>query len=138
MRITETLKKINRTLLEMEIGLVFWGVICQIVGSIIIAFTAWSQGMYARSLWFGILLAMAGAVHMYRTLDRALDYSEKDANKAIFRGYLFRYTLVAFVLLLIAKTQVMNPLIVFLAYMGLKVTAFLQPLTHKMCNRIFR
>lgn len=122
----------------MEIGLIFWGCICQIVGSIIIVFTSGSQGMYAKSLWFGILLAMAGAVHMYRTLDRALDCSEKDANKMIFRGYLFRYTLVAFVLVLVAKTQVMNPLIVFLAYMGLKVTAFLQPLTHKICNRIFR
>ena len=38
---------------------------------------------------------------------------------------------------IIMITEVMNPLVVFLAYMGMKVAAFLQPFTHKLCNKLF-
>ncbi|MCR5754568.1 MAG: hypothetical protein K6G30_07145 [Acetatifactor sp.] len=129
----ETIKKINRTLLEMLIGLIIWGIILQVGG----AFLAKEQGVYARSLWFGILLACAGVLHMYRTLDRALGLGEKEASKAIFRGYLFRYGAFVLILGIIMVTEVLNPLVVFLAYVGMKVTAYLQPFTHKLCNKIF-
>lgn len=132
MQIVEMLKKINRTLLEMIIGLLFWGVICQIVGAIFVQ----DRAYYALSLWFGILFAIISAVHMYRTLDRALDFSEKDANKMIFQGYLIRYVSFAVILFIFILTESLNPLVVFLAYMGLKVAAFLQPITHKICNKI--
>ena len=36
-----------------------------------------------------------------------------------------------------ALTKVLNPLIVFLGYMSLKVTAYMQPFTHKVLNRLF-
>lgn len=132
MRIIEKLKKINRTLLEMLLGLLFWGLVCQIVGAVFVT----EQFYYAKSLWFGILLSMVSAVHMYQSLDRALDFSEKDANKLIFRGYLIRYVSFVVILFIIMIMEVMNPLVVFLAYMGLKVAALLQPITHKLCNKI--
>lgn len=133
MKIVEALRKRNRTLLEMHLGILFFGIVCQVIG----AFLVRNQMFYAISLWFGILLAMASAFHMYRTLDRALDCDEKTAAKLIFRGYLIRYVLLVAFLLIIIVTKVMNPLIVFMAYMSLKVTAFLQPITHKLCNRLF-
>lgn len=133
MRMVERLRKINRTLLEMQLGLLFWGIVCQTAG----AFLAENQGYYAKSLWFGILFAMISTVHMYRQLDRALDYGEKTANKMIFGGYLIRYVFFVLIMIIIMITKVMNPLIVFLAYMGMKVTAFLQPITHKLCNKMF-
>lgn len=128
----ETLKRINRTLLEMLLGIIFWGVVCQLIGSFLVS----DQRMYAVSLWFGILLAMTGTIHMYRSLDRALDLDEKQASRSIFTAYAIRYTLVAVILIMIAVTGVLNPLVVFLAYMGLKVTAYVQPITHKLCNRL--
>lgn len=133
MRIVEMLKKRNRTLLEMQTGLLFWGIVCQVIGAIIVK----DQIYYAKSLWFGIVYAMISTLHMYRTLDRALDYGEKDANKAIFAGYLVRYVLFVVILFIIMITEVMNPLVVFMAYMGLKVTAFVQPITHKLYNKMF-
>lgn len=116
----------------MIIGLLFWGVICQIVGAIFVQ----DQAYYALSLWFGIAFAIISTVHMYRTLDRALDFSEKDANKMIFQGYMIRYVSFAVILFIFILTESLNPLVVFLAYMGLKVAAFLQPITHKICNKI--
>ena len=64
-----TLKKINRTVLEMDLGILFLGVLAQIIG----AFIAKDKMMYAGSLWLGALLALAATYHMYRSLDLALD-----------------------------------------------------------------
>ena len=129
-----TLKKINRTVLEMDLGILFLGVLAQIIG----AFIAKDKMMYAGSLWLGILLALAATYHMYRSLDRALDQPEKTAQKMIFRGYILRYVILIFILLVLMKTEVMNPLIFFFSYViCMKVTAFLQPLTHKLCNKMF-
>lgn len=64
---------------------------------------------------------------------------EKTAQKMIFRGYILRYVILIFLLLVFMKTEVMNPLIFFFSYViCMKVTAFLQPLTHKLCNKIFK
>lgn len=132
MKIVEILRKKNRTLLELQTGIVLIGVVCQLAG----AFVVERQGYYARSLWFGILMSLAASVHMYRTLDRGLDYGA-EASKIIFRGYLFRYAFLVFVLAVVMVTGVMNPLVLFMGYMSLKVAAFLQPFTHKLCNGFF-
>ena len=132
MKIIETLKKTNRTLLEMQLGMVFFGVVCQAAGVWFVE----DKGNYTLSLWFGVAFAVAGSIHMCRTLDRAL-LSGGDASGIVTRGYLFRYCMVAAVLIVISVTGAMNPLTFFLGYMSLKVTAYLQPITHKLCNRLF-
>ncbi len=132
MKITERLKKMNRTLLEMQAGMLFFGLVCQIAG----VFFVDKQGYYAASLWFGIAFAFVASIHMYRTLDRALLFGA-DASKLVTRGYMFRYVVFAAALVLVALTEVMNPIIFFLGYMSLKVTAYLQPITHKLCNKLF-
>ncbi len=133
MKVMETLKKINRTVLEMQMGTLFLGMVCQIAGALIVD----DQKLYACSLWFGICLSMVSCVHIYRTLDMALDFDEKNATKIITRGYLTRYVLLVVILSIIMVTGIMNPLVVFMAYMSLKVTAYLQPVTHKLCNKMF-
>lgn len=132
MKITETLKKVNRTLLEMQAGMLFFGIVCQVVG----AFFVKEQGYYAASLWFGVAFAFAASIHMYKTLDKALYYGA-DAPKLVTRGYIFRYVVFASALVLVALTEVMNPIVFFLGYMSLKAAAYLQPITHKLCNKLF-
>ena len=132
MEIIERLRKKNRTLLELRVGIVFIGIVCQIVGSFIVK----QQAYYAKSLWFGILMAFAASAHMYHTLERWLGF-EQDASKMIVRGYLFRYVFVIFVLAVTMMTKVMDPMIIFMGYMSLKVAAYLQPFTHKLCNKLF-
>ncbi len=126
------LKKTDRILLEMHTGMLVFGIVCQIAG----AFFAKDQARYASSLWFGVLFAVAGSIHMARTLDRALPNGEA-AAKMITRGYVFRYLVIIVVLALISVTNVMDTLIVFLGYMSLKMTAYLQPFTHKFYNMLF-
>ena len=138
MKMIEAAKRINRTLLEMHAGMLFFGLLCQITGALIIAGCGRSafQGKYALSLWFGVAFALAGSIHMCRTLARALT-SGGNAAGMVTRGYLFRYFLLAAVLALLSLTEALNPLVFFLGYMSLKVTAYLQPITHKLCNKLF-
>ena len=103
----------------MDLGILFLGVSAQIIG----AFIARDEVMYAKSLWFGVLLALVSTYHMYRSLDRALDQPEKTATKMIIRAYILRYVMLIFFLLVMMKIGVMNPLIFFFTYViCMKVT----------------
>lgn len=129
----ENLRSKNRTLLEMHIGIIFLGLVCQIVGAFIVK----DQGGYALSLWFGIATAMFSAYHLNRTLERALE-SGANAGGIALRGYLFRYIMLFIILLIAVMLESMNPLVVFMGYMSLKISALIEPFTHKLGNKIFR
>lgn len=133
MKITGMLKKMNRTLLEMQAGMLFFGMVCQAV----ILLFAGEWEFYTASLWFGVAFAFAACIHMYRTLDRAL-MCGADAPKLVTKGYIFRYVIFAVALVIVALTEVMSPMVFFIGYMSLKVTAYLQPITHKLCNKLFQ
>ena len=116
----------------MHLGQLLFGVACQLAGM----FFVQSKGWYTVSLWLGIAFSLTAVLHMARTLDRALQMGE-GAAKVITRGYLLRYIMIVFAMAAAALTKVLNPLIVFLGYMSLKVTAYMQPFTHKLLNRLF-
>lgn len=128
----KSLKKADRTLLEMHTGMLLYGIVCQMAG----VFFAGNRLKYSVSLWFGILFAAVASIHMAKTLDRALR-SGQAAAKIITAGYIFRYLMVAAVLAIVGVTGTLDALVVFLGYMGLKITAYLQPLVHKLYNRLF-
>ena len=116
----------------MHIGQLFFGLVCQLFG----LFFVQQQGRYSAGLWFGIACAMVAAIHMAHTLDRALLMGDA-AAKIITRGYIFRYLMFIAILVIVSVTGIMHPLTVFLGYMSLKVTAYIQPFTHKVLNRLF-
>lgn len=116
----------------MHMGMCFFGICCQIAGM----FLSKAQGRFSLSLWFGVAFAFAASIHMLRTLERSVA-AGANAARIVTIGYLFRYAMVVLVLTVVSVTGVMDPLIVFLGYMSLKVTAYLQPFTHKLCNKLF-
>ncbi len=132
MSLLEILRNRNRTLLELHVGIIFFGLICQMIGAFIVK----NQGSYALSLWFGIVTSMVSAYHMNRTLERALD-SGANAGGIALKGYLFRYIMLFIILMIAVKLEPMNPLVVFLGYMSLKISALIEPITHKLGNKVF-
>lgn len=124
-------KKINRTLEELLLGIVLWGVMWQAAG---VWFVSDKAGC-SLGLWLGILTAGICAAHMYRSLVLALDLSEKDAQKYMMSRSMMRYGLIILVLLALMITEAGNPLCCFLGVMGLKAAAYLQPLLHKALER---
>ena len=127
-----TEKKKDRTLLELSIGIVVWGVLCQLS---VVWFVSDKAG-YSLGLWLGTFLAVAAGVHMWWALDRALDFERDTAVKMMTRHNIIRYVVIVVVMALIMISGVANPLAAFLGLMGLKVAAYLQPFTHKVLGYI--
>ena len=125
------IKKINETLAELLLGILLWGIFWQAAGVWFVR-DKWSCSI---SLWAGVLTAGLCAVHMYKSLDKALDFSEKDAQKYMMSRSMMRYGCIMIVLLAFALTEAGNPLSCFLGVMGLKTAAYLQPLLHKVLEK---
>ena len=128
----EKMKSINRALLELGLGILFLGLVSQVV--LLFAFEDILRNTIA--LWFGVCMAIVTAIHMYKTLEEALDYSA-DAAAKVSRAGLIRYGAFVIVFGIIMVTKVWNPLVTFWGLMTLKVAAYLQPFTHKLCNFLF-
>lgn len=124
------LKK-NEILREMLFSMPVFGILCQFT---IVWFVEDKPG-YSIGLWLGILIAAGMAVHMAYTLDVALDYNSDDAQKIITKQTMVRYMVVVILCALIAVSGFINPLSAFLGIMSLKVSAYIQPFTHKIIRR---
>lgn len=122
---------INETLLELLIGILLFGLFCQFS---IVWFVTDRTG-YSVGLWIGAVLAGLSAVHMYQSLDRALDF-EASAARVIQKNSIIRYVVIVAVFAIIMITEAANPLATFLGLMGLKVAAYIQPFTHKFRGSI--
>lgn len=125
------IKKINETLAELLFGILLWGIFWQAAG----VWFVQDKLSCSIGLWAGVLTAGLCAVHMYKSLDKALDFSEKDAQKYMMSRSMMRYGCIMIVLLAFALTEVGNPLSCFLGVMGLKAAAYLQPLLHKVLEK---
>ena len=128
----ERITKINRTLFELEIGIVMYGIICQVF-----VFLVKDKAGYSLGLWMGVLIAMASAFHMWWALDRALDLGERQAVKTMSTHNVLRYVFIVVAFALIAISGIANPLAAFLGIMGLKVSAYMHFITQKISTKIY-
>lgn len=123
----EKITVINRTLFELETGILLFGILCQIP-----VFLVKEKAGYSLGLWIGIVAAMLGAFHMWWSLDRALDLPEKAAVRSMSTHNIIRY--LAFVVIIggIAVSGIANPLSAFLGIMSLKASAYMHFITRKI------
>lgn len=124
----------NKTLLELITGIFIYGLICQSIGGLLSA----DRIAYSSGLWIGIVTAEAAAIHMWYSLDKALELGEAAAGKNMQAQSIVRYVVIVIIMALTMINGVTNPLAAFLGIMGLKVAAYLQPFTHKLLIRFFK
>lgn len=124
--------RINRTLFELEIGILIFGVICQMFVVLVE-----DKASYSLGLWIGSLMAALSAFHMWYTLDKGLDLGEKDAIGYLGRQNVIRYVVIVLVLIVVAVSGAGNPLSAFLGIMGLKAAAYMQPFTKKISRLLY-
>lgn len=115
------------TLFELCLGILVYGAVFEIV---LLLFSR--EITYSLGLLIGVTLALAGAVHMWWSLNRGLDLPEKEAVKSLSIHNIIRYLVLAAVLALLIGTKIANPIFTFAGYMGMKVSAYLNPLIHKL------
>lgn len=122
-----------RTLIEMIAGIVLFGIVCELAGVYFVD----SKIYYSLGLWYGILIAVLMSWHMWRSIGRGLLMGEGGAPKYITTANMIRYLAVALFYIAICLLDFGSPIAAFVGIMGLKVTAYLQPLTHKCFKRLF-
>lgn len=127
------LKKMDRTLLELLTGILLFG----IIGQLVILFLPFDRIKSAVGWWPGVLIAFLSAIHMWRSLNKAFLCDEKSAARMMAGGYLIRYLIMALFLVVLFLTNAGYILAGFIGIMTLKMSAFIQPATHKVYNRIF-
>lgn len=125
------LRKINTALPGLLAGIILFGFLCQVL----IFFVVEDKTGYSIGLWVGVLTAIFMAFHMAVTLNAAVERDVKGAQAAATRQNIIRYLIVVIILGILMLTKAGNPLAAFAGVMGLKVSAYLQPLFARLSHR---
>lgn len=125
------LRKINTALPGLLIGIILFGILCQVL----VFFVVEDKTSYSIGLWVGVLTAIFMAFHMAVTLNTAVERDVKGAQASATRQNIIRYFIVVVILGILMLTKVGNPLAAFAGVMGLKVSAYLQPLLVRLSRR---
>lgn len=122
---------INDTGLELIIG----DVIYYIIGQIIILLFTKHKLCHSIGYAYGVLLSMGMVIHMTISLEQAMCFNEKGADKHVKKTAFIRL-LVAFAALVIFAALATDCIVgMMFGIMALKVSAYIQPLTHKVLAR---
>lgn len=115
---------------ELILGLIAYGVIVQII---LLFFSA--RMYHAIGLWIGVIIGIVSSIHMRVTLEEAMAFEEKDAALHIRKRYIIRYLLIMAVLGAVLYFRIGSILTVLVGIFGLKISAYLQPVTHKVVSK---
>lgn len=126
-------KKIDSTLFELCLGIFLYGIVFQVI---LLFFSR--ELSYSLGLWIGVILAAAGAVHMWWSIDKGMDQAAKQAAKTVGTNNLIRYLVLVIVMFVLIYTDFANPIFMFCGYMGMKISAYMNPWLHKISGRIFK
>ena len=124
--------KKNNILLELLSGIISLGVLIQIIMAI-----AFENYLYnAIGLWTGIGIACFIAIHLKRSIEDSLDLGVEGAAKHARTAYATRTAITLVVIGIVIYFKVGNPFTVVLGIFPLKLSAYLQPLIHKIFLKI--
>ena len=127
------MKKIDPTLFDLCLGILLYGIIFQLV---LLLFSR--EMSYSLGLWIGVMLAVAGAIHMWWSIDKGMDQVSKQAAKTVGTNNLIRYLVLVVVTFILIYTDFANPIFMFCGYMGMKVSAYLNPWLCKIRSKVLK
>lgn len=130
-RLISRIEQLNQALPGLLFGILLYGLLCQLIGVFLVA----EKGNYSIGLWVGILTAGFMAFHMAVSLNTAVEKDVKGAQASATRQNILRYFVVVVILGILMFTRIGNPLAAFLGIMGLKVSAYVQPVFEKLSHR---
>ncbi len=86
-------------------------------------------------LLYGVIVAIAMTVHMWTSVERALELSESEARKYMVKNYMIRTCIAVGVVIFVAMLGIGNYLLTLIGILSLKVAAYIQPFTHKIFKK---
>lgn len=126
-------RRLNQALPGLLIGILIYGMIVQLTGVWFVE----DKLRYSSGLWIGIITAMALAYNIARVIAETIDYpdAQKASSKIVAKGIL-RYAVVVIVFVVTLYFDLGNLVTLFFGVMGLKISAYLQPVLQKIFRKI--
>lgn len=127
------LRRINPSLPGLVAGIVIYGFMLQLVG---VWFTE-DKLDYSIGLWYGVAIAIGMAINIATTIyDSVTLDGGMNANKRATAKFMLRYVVVAVLFFILGYFKFGSLLMAFLGVLGLKFSAYAQPLLTKWINRL--
>lgn len=125
------LRRINPVLPQLIVGILLYGIVIQLTGMWFVN----DKPAYTLGLWIGVALAIGMAINMAIVILDAVD-GMATTGRTVRTGFwsVLRYVVVVGVFVAAWYFELANPLIMFLGLMGLKVSAYLQPMFYKIIS----
>lgn len=126
------LKRINPSLPGLVAGIVIFGVLVQVTG---VWFVEDKIG-YSIGLWYGVAIGIGMAINLATVIYDAVTFDgEGNASKRVAAKSMLRYIVVAILFGILGYFEFGNLFTAFLGVMGLKLSAYAQPLLNKLDNK---
>lgn len=122
------LKRLNDALPGLVLGIIFYGIAIELVGVWFVS----DKLRFTSGLMIGIVTAIGMAIHMAVVLLDAVDFAGAEkAKRRIVAKSILRYVVVVVIFLVMMIFHLGSLFSAFLGVMGLKASAYMQPLMHK-------
>lgn len=129
----EKMDSLKRTVLELILGIVAFGILFEGVGILLVK----DKLSYSIGILCGVMIAILMMLHMAHNLNNALDWDTDYAKRSVRSSAVLRYFGVAGIMTALAYFQIGSILSCFLGIMTLKTAAYTQPFVHKLINKLW-
>ncbi len=127
------LKRINESLPGLIAGILLYGIVIQLAGVWFVE----NKWAYSIGLWYGIALAIGVAIHMAYVIYDAVTFDgEERAKTRVAAKATLRYVVVAVLFGVLVYFRLGDYITAFVGMMGLKISAYLQPLFTKVIHKL--
>ncbi|MCD7708607.1 MAG: hypothetical protein LUI02_01885 [Clostridiales bacterium] len=127
------LRRINDALPGLVGGIILYGAVIELVGVWFVS----DKLSYSIGLWYGVAIAVGMAINLATVIyDAVASGGEgKRANRRVIARSLLRYAVVAVLFFALGFFNFGNLLMAFLGVLGLKISAYMQPVIGKIIGR---
>jgi hypothetical protein len=127
------LRRLNDALPGLVAGILIYGVVVELVGVWFVS----DKLHFTTGLLIGIALACGMAINMAVVLQDAVALeAESRAKTKIIMKSLLRYLIVVVIFFVMMKWNLGNLFSAFIGVVGLKVSAYLQPIAHRIISKL--
>lgn len=128
-KLIKRLKQLNPSLPLLLLGIVIWGLLVQIAGVWFVE----DKIRYSTGTWIGVALAVFMAINLALVIDSAVERASK-VGTLRFKS-IIRYLVVIIVFVIMVYFNLGNWISAFISMLGLKVSAYAQPLIIKLIHK---
>ena len=127
------LRRLNDALPGLVAGILIWGVLLQAVGMWLVE----DRVAYSIGVWYGIAIAVGMAINMASVIyDSTFEDTDGKTNYRVVIKSVLRYAVVVVLYAVLGIFGFGNIIAAFCGTMGLKVSAYMQPLLRKLAVRM--